>query len=135
MLASSTNLIYLFHQKYMGWITHWQRVVRGVNKELLSEKLTHYTAQDYMRPISVQDLKYIILTELEQYLLINSFTLTSLWCNLGPVWYQPTILSRALNIEKQTNMQTRLTKSKHKSYKLLNSKQANNNSEHMVSFD
>ena len=36
-----------------------------------------------------------LLTELEQYRLTNSLTFTSFWCSFGPVWYHPTILSRA----------------------------------------
>ena len=48
-------------------------------------------------------LKFYKLTEFEQYLRISSLTLTSFWCSLGPVWYHPTILSRAKkNITKIT---------------------------------
>lgn len=47
------------------------------------------------RPRSFGFASIMTNTEFGQYLRINSLTAMSFWCNLGPVWYQPTTRSRA----------------------------------------
>lgn len=47
------------------------------------------------------------LTELGQYLFISSLMAMSFLCSLGPVWYQPTILSLAEQRQKGFGVRTR----------------------------
>lgn len=47
------------------------------------------------------------LTELGQYLFISSLMAMSFLCSLGPVWYQPTILSLAEQKHKGFGVRTR----------------------------
>ena len=65
------------------------------------------------------DLKYpmkyfvqnqLLLTEFGQYFLMSSFIMTSFCCSFGPVWYQPTIFSRAINSKIYMNFLNICTK-------------------------
>ena len=98
--------IFLFHKFEEGTI-YLDRALRLVNTWLIRIKLKWSWAISNFLKSRFVDSKFLEWIEQTRSLILMSF-----WWSLGPVWYQPTILSRALTFLNMAYMFSRYSWSK-----------------------